>query len=247
MIWENLQWGLYLITLILAGTTAILGLFVLNKLFQNKLKDLFSNVSFFVFFFLIFGYGCFALAEICWFLIFDVFKQMPSASMPDIYWVIGSIFQLLAYVSFSAYMFKHHGQLRHAVALLIFGGVVLAGILGFIYGLNLFNAEKTVGHMFLGFFYPLMTGLILISSLSVYLFIEKIGLFQTNFLFLFLANFAFLAGDLLYTYTTSLGVYGVLGATSELLYIAAYLLCSISFFVLLMKTRSYSPAGPLKN
>ncbi|MEK6969246.1 MAG: hypothetical protein AABW48_02355 [Nanoarchaeota archaeon] len=247
MIWENLQWGLYLITLILAGTTALLGLFVLNKLFQNKLKDLFSNVSFFVFFLLIFGYSCFALGEVTWFLIFDVFKQMPSASMPDVYWVVGSVFQLLAYVSFSAYMFKHHGQLRHAVALLIFGGVVLAGVLGFIFGLNLVGAERTVGSAFLGYFYPLMTGLILIASLSVYLFIEKIGMFQTNFLFLFLANFAFLAGDLLYTYVTATGGYGVLGATSELLYIAAYLLCSLSFFILLMKTRNYSSAGPLKN
>lgn len=247
MIWENLQWSLYLITLILAGTTAILGLFVLNKLFQNKLKDLFSNVSFFVFFFLIFGYSCFALGEVCWFLIFDVFKQMPSASMPDFYWVTGSVFQLLAYVSFSAYMFKHHGQLRHAYTLLIFGGVVLAGVLGFIFGLNLFTAGTTAGNIFLGHFYPLMSSLILIASLSVYLFIEKIGLFQTNFLFLFLANFAFLSGDLLYTYITPTGVYGILGVASDLLYITAYLLCSLSFFILLMKTRNYTPSGLAKN
>lgn len=247
MIWESLQWSLYLITLILAGTTTILGLFVLNKLFQNKLKDLFSNVSFFVFFFLIFGYSCFALGEVCWFLIFDVFEQMPSASMPDFYWVTGSVFQLLAFVSFSVYMFKHHGQLRHAYALLIFGAVVLVGILGFIFGLNLVGAERTVGSTFLGYFYPLMTGLILIASLSVYLFIEKIGSFQTNFLFLFLANFAFLSGDLLYTYITATGGYGILGAASDLLYIAAYLLCSLSFFILLMKTRNYAPSGLAKN
>jgi len=64
MVFENIQGLMYMITLIFALITAVLGMISVNSLFRNKIKELFNNVSFLIFFCLIFGYVCFALAEL---------------------------------------------------------------------------------------------------------------------------------------------------------------------------------------
>lgn len=243
MVWGDLQSGLYLITLILALSTAILGLISANTLFKNKLKELFSDINFFIFFFLIFGYICFALAELCWYLLFKLLGEMPSASMPDVYWIAGSVFLLIAFVTFSAHMHKNQGSYVHVLSSIILTAVILGLVIVYVYIINAGGA--TVGNIFLGYFYPIMSSLILISSLSVFLFYKNIGLFKTNFLLLVLANLAFLGGDLLYVYITFTGGYGSAGILSDILYIAAYSLCTVSFLSLLIKTKAYNSSDTL--
>ncbi len=233
MAWESIQGTLYLITSVLAALAAVLGAVIINKLFgDNHLKELFSNTKLFIFSCLVFGYVCFALAELNWFLIFKVFGKTSSASMPDFYWVVGSFFSLIAFAAFFGHMYQRHGKPHHLGAMSIFAVIVLGSVLLFQYGLDL-TASSTAGILFLGYFYPVASSIILISSLSVYLFFEKIDRFRNTFLFIFLANFAFLSGDLAYTYITKKGIYGPVGAFSDFSYIFAYLLVSFAFLYLL--------------
>ena len=234
---ESLQQPLYLVTVLFAVLTAFLGIIIVDALYKNRSHERLDGVLVLVFSLLAFGYGCFALGEVTWYLIFDLFNQNPALSMPDFYWVVGSIFLFIAFTIFSVHMHNRHGDTNKTVILLIFSIVLLGSIGIFLSQLNITEAGNTAGKIFLGYFYPIVSSLILIASVSVYLFYEKISALRNNLLLLLLANFAFLAGDLLYTYSSIKGSYDLIGVLSDLLYIVAYLLCVISFFSLLLKLK----------
>lgn len=246
MVLENLQGVLYFITLIFALFTAVLGIISVNVLFRDKLKELFSNTFFFIFFFLIFGYVCFALAELSWYLIFDVFEQDPSVSIPDLYWIVGSFFLLIAFFTLTIHLHRNHGDSGKIISLLILAAVVLGGVVFFVNVIGLTETGKSSGHIFLGYFYPIISSLILVFSSSILFFNEKIELFNSTLSFLFLANVAFLAADLLYTLITVKETYGTAGVLSDLGYILAYLLCGLAFLALLFKARDYQNNKEIK-
>lgn len=246
MVLENIQGSLYLLTLLTAASTALFGFMLINLLFTNKLRDLFSNKNLFIFFFLVFGYACFALAELCWYLMYKVFTELPAASMPDFYWVIGSISLLIAFTTFSVHMYKLHGRKQELYYLLLFGGIVLGVIVYYISSFSSLGLSKTTGHMFLSYFYPVIDSLILISSISIYLFLEKMDTYRSNMLIFFLANIGFLFADVAYVYSSALETYGIVGILSDILYIAAYTLCSISLLSMYIKTRESRKNNPEK-
>lgn len=236
MLFDSLQRPLYFITLVIAGFAAILGIILVMHLFNHqKTKNTVNNKILFIFSFLSIGYVCFALAEITWFLIFDVFQQLPSASMPDVYWVAGSFCLLLAFVTFSVFVHAQHGQVRHGLALFLFAAMVLGGVFYFLLKMGILGGSTTLGQDFLSHFYPIMSALILIASFSVYLFSDKLDTFKNNLILFMIANAAFLLGDLLYTSYITQEVYGLGGVLSDIFYIAAYALCSGSFFSLIFK------------
>lgn len=217
------------------GIAALLGIVLLNHLLKKKNRDLFDGKVTFVFALLALGYSCFALAELSWYLLFELFNQTPMVSMPDFYWVLGSVSLLLAFVSFSIYMHKRHGEVSKSWTLLTFGVILVGIVLYYVLGIDF--SQETFGKAFLGYFYPLVSSLIVVASLSVYLFLEKISVFRSNLFLFFLANIAFLAGDLLYIDYGVSGVFGLGGVVSELSYIVAYGLCAFSFLDFLFKTQ----------
>ena len=228
-----IQESLYLTTLFVASITAILGLILVNHLI--KTKKYFDNRLVFIFSFLTFGYVCFALAELAWYLLFKVFNQAPTVSMPDFYWVMGSLSLLLGFSTFSFHTHREHGDIRTTMLLLVFGTVVLGAVLYYVLGSNIGSTE---GSVFLSYYYPIMSSLILIASLSVYLFQEKIALFHANLLLLFIANIAFLLGDLFVIDNSAVSGFGLTGILPESMYILAYILCAYSFLSMLLKTRT---------
>src|SRR3989338_7218304 len=217
MVFESAQQILYLITLIAAGFTALAGLSVVHRFTLKKTALSYSNVFVFIFALLAFGYSCFALAELTWYLIFEVFDQFPSVSMPDFYWVIGSVSLLIAFTTFSLYMFKQHKSLGKGSLFLFLGGAVFAGILYFALSGTVVDLSKGKGHLFLGYFYPIASALILVASASVYLFFEKVEHFGKFLMYLLFANLAFFIGDVLYTYYSFKSVYGITGVLSDVL------------------------------
>ena len=241
MVWETFQGPLFFILFILSGITAILGVLLVNHFFAEKNRHL-NNTVLFIFTFLAFGYSCFALAEMSWFLIFDVFEQLPSVSMPDFYWVIGSICLLIAFATFSFHMHKQHGSWSQILAQALFAVIVFGIVLIFLVNMNIGNAGESTGEIFLGYFYPIASSLILIFSGSVYFFLEKLDQYKETFFLFLIANGSFLLSDLLYVYYTANNTYGFLGFLSDSLSIVAYLLCALSFFFLLQHTRKASAA-----
>jgi hypothetical protein len=234
---EELQTPLYIITLIFSGITAVLGIYFIHLLFEKKYRSLFSGTVRFIFTALTIGYVFFALAELSWYLIFNVFNQLPSVSMPDFYWVVGDVFLLLGFITFSFYMHREHGNWSKSSFLIIFSLVVIFGVIFYLSMVDLTSVEKNSGVVFLSYYYPLVSSLILISSTNVYLFFDKIDKFKTSLLFFMIANIGFLIADLLYIYYSANNIYGLPGILSDVLYIITYLLCSGSFLFLILDVK----------
>ncbi len=234
MVVEALQGNLYLITLIFALLTAILGIIVINSLFKDKLEELFSDLKFFIFFFLITGYVLFALGELSWYLLFKVFEMPPTVSIPDLYWVSGSAVMFLSFIALSYTLYKNNGELSKLNILLILGAILAVVVTYFVSTIDL-EATKSQGNVFLGYFYPIMSTLILITSANLLFHFRNVDPYEQKLILLFYANIGFLLGDLLYIYTSSQGIYGTLGMISDLAYIGAYCLSAVTFFRLMMK------------
>ena len=204
----DLQDALYIATLLFALLTAVFGILVLNTLFRNKLKELFSDKKFFIFFLLATGYALFALGELTWYLILTVFEQTPSAGMPDFYWVTGALFMLVSFVALSKTLYRSYGQPSKILPLIIIGPLLVIAVL--LYVSTAISESVESGGVFLAYFYPLMTSLILIFSTNLLIYFKHLDRFEVNLVYLFFANIGFLGGDLLYTYWGASGLLGIL-------------------------------------
>lgn len=232
MVLESLQQPLYSLTLILALITAVLGMILLNGLFKDKMRDLFRDVTFFIFFFLIAGYILSALAELLWYLIYTVFGESAGASMPDFYWVTGSLLILISFATLAITLSRQHQDINKFPILLVIGVALVAIML--IYTSMIGLAGRGAGNLFLGYFYPISTALIVTFSMSAYFYRSRIAHFGRNLLWLFFASVAYLIADMAYVYTTVQG-YGPVGVLSDVMYIAAYGLSALSFLMMLLK------------
>ncbi len=225
---------LYLVTLLFAFLTVVFGILSLNTLFKNKLKELFSDRKFFIFFFLLLGYALFAMGELTWYLTQQVFEETPTAGMPDFYWITGALFMLVSFAALSSSLHRSYGENRKLIPLLFLGSVLIIGVL-----LYASFADGT----FLGYLYPLLTSLILIFSANLLLYYQRLDDFEIHLLYLFFANIGFLGGDLLFS---SWGSSSALGALSNIFYIFAYGLSAFAFLTLLMKFNHHSSERPLR-
>ena len=233
---ETIQSGLYLTSVFVAFLTAVIGIIALNVLFRNKLKELFTDHNFFIFFFMIFGYLLSALGELLWFLIFAVFGDVAPAGMQDVYSVAASLCILLSFVLLTVTMFKTYGESRKILPLLVAGAVLIGGVILYNSAQGVFQEAKTGGHLFLAFFYPVTTSLIVTFSAPILFFWRKMAVFGSCLLLLFIANVTFLFADVFYIYTTvhSTGMTDIL---TSLFYILAYGLSSLAFIALLLKAQ----------
>lgn len=225
---------LYLVTLIFAFLTVVLGILSLNALFKNKLKELFSDRKFFIFFFLLMGYALFAMGELTWYLTLQVFEETPAAGMPDFYWITGALFMLVSFAALSSSLHKEYGENRKFIPLLVIGSILIISVL-----LYASIADGT----FLGYLYPLLTSLILIFSANLLLYYQRLDSFEIHLLYLFFANLGFLGGDLLFSYW---GASSLLGALANIFYIFAYGLSAFAFLTLLMKFYHHSSERSLR-
>ncbi len=233
---ETIQSGLYLTGVFVAFLTAVIGIITLNVLFRNKLKDLFTDNNFFIFFFMIFGYLLSALGELLWFLTFTLFGEVAPAGMQDVYSVAASLMILLSFVLLAFTMFRTYGESKKILPLLVAGAVLIGIVLLFNSTQSIFQEAKTGGHLFLAFFYPVTTSLIVTFSAAVLFFWRKMAVFGTSLLMLFIANVAFLLADVLYIYTTVQG-FGMADILASLFYILAYGLSSLAFIALLLRAQ----------
>ncbi|MEK6939833.1 MAG: hypothetical protein AABX31_03835 [Nanoarchaeota archaeon] len=227
MVLETLD-ALYFVTLLFAFLTVVFGILSVNKLFGNKLKELFSDRKFFIFFFLLMGYALFAMGELTWYLTLQVFEKTPTVGMPDFYWITGALFMLVSFAALSSTLHKEYGETRKLVPLLVVGSLLIIGVL-----LYASVAEGT----FLGYLYPLLTSLILLFSANLLLYYRNLDSFEIHLLYLFFANIGFLGGDLLFSYW---GASSVLGALANIFYIFAYGLSAFAFLTLLLKFYHHS-------
>lgn len=227
----DIQEVLYLVTIIFASITPVLGVLLLNALFGSKLKELFSDHKFFIFFFLIFGYSLYALGEVTWFLTYRIFETTPTTGMHDAYWVTGMIIMFISLLALNKTLHREHGQ-EHKFSLRLLGGLVLVVLVG-LYLL----AIGTEG--FFEYFYVLGGAVLVASSYPLVLFFKSLPSIESNLVLLFYSNVSFLIAELIYAYITPREIYGILGMLFQILYLGAYVLSALAFFTLLVKFYSH--------
>lgn len=225
----GIQSTLEVIIVVFAFLAVFLGLWVVNALFRNKLKELFSDVQFFIFFFLVFGYSLYALGEVTWFLIFNLFGIYSAGGMPDIYWATGMVLMVVSLLALNRRLYAHYGTRRSSIPLLLFGAVLLFGVLFYV---------SVVGGGLLEYYYAAMSTLLVIASAPLFIFYRNLrdaGAFEANLVYLFFGNMGFLAAEFIYVYTVPREIYGMLGALADTLYALAYFLSALAFITMLLK------------
>lgn len=236
--WEaGFQDIIYLLTLFLAGGTAILGYRAVHHLWKQKEKLQLTKTALVAFTLITAGYILFALGELSWYLIYGFIQRLPLASVPDMYWFLGGLSLLIGFILFSSHFYKNHGQLGQGVALKFFVAAIAAGVLYYVLSLGVVK-EGTAFAVFLGYYYPIVSALVLIASTSIYLFYEKIGSgLGSSLLLLAVANLGFFLADILFTYYSFRNIYGMIGVISDLLYALAYVLLIVAFWTLGQKIK----------
>ena len=237
MAFENFQSIILFTILFLSALTAIFSFTLVHKLFKNREKMRLNNLTLITFSLIAFGYSCFAFAEMTYFIIYDIFNQTPSASMPDLYWFFGTIFLFLGFTIFSIYLYNKHSQLKKGIVLLLSAGLIMSILLYYVLTATIMTENTSPEETFLGYFYPIASSLILISSASIFLFFERLDDIEITLLYLLFANIGIFFGDILYSYYTFQGVYGAVGALSDILYAVAYGICAYALFSLTMKIK----------
>ena len=225
---------LFLVSIFFAFLTVVLGMLCVNTLFKNKLKELFSDRKFFIFFFLLMGYALFAMGELTWYLTLRVLEETPSVGMPDFYWITGALFMLISFAVLGRSLHRQYGQAQKFLLWLVLSSILVVDVL-----LYASFADST----FLGYLYPLLTSLILILSANLILYYRNLDSFEVHLLYLFFANIGFLGGDLLYSYWSTSSLLGIL---SNIFYIFAYGLSAFAFLTLLTKLYTHSAERPLR-
>ena len=234
----DIQEVLYLLTVVLASVTPVLGILLLNALFGNKIKELFSDTKFFIFFFLIFGYSLYAMGEVTWFLTFKIFDRTPTTGMQDAYWVTGMIIMFISLLALNRTLHREHGQ-EHKFSLRLMGGmalIVLAGLYLLVLG--------TEG--FFGYFYVLGGAVLVVSSYPLVLFFKSLPPVEKNLVYLFYSNVCFLLAGILWVYITPREIHVFLEILYLILYCGAYVLTVFAFSTLLIKFYLHSSGKSLQ-
>ncbi len=237
MVLEQLSDFLYLTTVSFALVTSLSGLFMLNTLFGNKIKELFTDKTFFIYFSLVIGYSLFALGELTYFLIFKVYGEVPPASMPDVYWTLGSAVLVLTFFAFAWNLHQAHREFNKLVMMTIGGIVLFGGVLFYLIQSEIDKLAVNSGHLFVSFFYPLADCLIITFGSIILLYYSKIEHFRNSLLMLFLASLGILVGDIVYILSTTGSDVDASGVIHNLFYSLSYLLAALGFITMIFSAR----------
>ena len=223
-----------LIIVILASLAAVMGIYVLNVLFKDRLKELFDDKNYFIIFFLITGYILYALGEVAFYVTEKYSQQIQPMGIADVYWAFGAILILISFSALAYISIKSNENKFRFIHLIMFVGLLLVLVSYFLFSFTL----KGEGNFF-NYFYPLIGTLIVGMSLSAVIALEKSHHFSRSILIFSLASAGILLGDIIFTYELVAGTnFSVmLGLVEDLFYCLGYGLAAVAFLNMLLKTR----------
>lgn len=215
-----------------AALAALAGLVVLEGFFRNRLKELFSDTNYFIFFFLVTGYLLYSIGEVSFYLAKVVLGDTSSLGIADVYWTGGAIFILTSFAALTVKLFRRYYDSTKIMIMLITGGALLIFVIYLLFGVTLGKEAH-----FFSYFYPIASSLIVTFALSVVLFSPQLENFGRALLFFFLASGGILLGDILFTSVAAKGIYGLTGLMADIFYLLGYSLSFIAFVALRMRMR----------
>ena len=207
----------------LAATfSAIAGIVVLEGFFRNKLKDLFDDASYLIFFFLASGYFLYGLGETLYYLTNITLSESGYFGVHDIYWLGGGILILLSFISLSITFAKRNQQPSKIMILLLIG-IVLA----FVVSIITINGSFSFSNL-----YPVVSSLIVAFALGVFFFDRHLGNLALPLKIFFFASLFILLADILYSSGTLLLTSGAQSIISDVLYCLGYVSSGVAFLTL---------------
>ena len=216
---------------ILAGISGIAGIYVLESFFRNKLKDLFDDKNYFMFFFLVLGYTLYAIGELVFYLVNYFFEEGTGViGIQDIYWSFGGIFIVISFFALLMYKSKQEGT-GFNILISFLTAVGLMAISGFI----VFRMDN---YLF-SYFYPLISSLIVALSFGLILFGKSLGDIGSSLRLFFFASLAILIADLMFSQVTALSN-GTFDLLSNIFYLIGYGLSLAAFITFKVKLHSLS-------
>ena len=202
--------------------STIVGLLTLNSLFKNKIKELFDDRNYFIFFFLTIGYVLYALGELSWFLMFTLTGGKSPKTIADVYWTAGTLAMAAAFIALAMTLYKEHRSGRKLWGVAGIGVIIFSLVLYF-----LFSGTVSGDYIF-NYYYPLASSLIVAFSSSIIFYYPQLTSLKKSLLLLFFANIAILGGDLFFAYSST-STASVAKTISDGSYIIGYVLSGLFF------------------
>jgi len=233
MVVENIGETLLLFISLSATFAAVMGIIVLGGFFHNKLKELFSDANYFVFFFLVAGYILYALGEVSFYLTKIVFGSTGVVGIQDAYWSAGAVLILLSFLALTLMVYRQNHGSRKALPHLLIGGLIIVLVLMVVFGSGARKEEY-----FFGTFYPLVSSLIVATAFSTILFSRQLGGFGRVLVLFFFASSGILLGDVFFYFATAQATYGTAALVADVCYLFGYLLSGIAFLTMRLRMHS---------
>jgi len=210
-----------LLTAVSGSLAAVIGIVVLEVFFRNKLKALFEDVNYFIFFFMVSGYILYALGEVSYYLSKKVLNDVSLVGIQDVYWTGGGVLILVSFIALAVTLFKQHGGTAKFGTMAGIGAVLVVLVLGMLFG----TGKSQPGYLF-GYLYPLISSLIVTFASSVILFYNQLGSIARPLVLFLLSSGLILIGDIFFHYTYQSG-----GLTfgADIFYCLGYFLSAAAF------------------
>lgn len=205
-----------------AGLSAVAGIYVLESFFRNKLKDLFDDTSYFIFFFLVCGYFLYALGELAFYLSDYFAEQSYAIGIYDVYWSAGGFLILISFFAL-ALMQANRSNSQSKLLYLFIIAVVLATIS--------FVLVHQQGQGLFAYFYPLISSLIVSFSLGSFFFARSLGNLARPLQLFFLASSLIFVGDLIFSSGNTQVMSGTMGVVVDVVYLGGYLISLMAFLM----------------
>lgn len=233
---EEYQNILYSLIDIFAVLTVIFAFLLLYEIIKYKEKR-YRKALVIVFLLVSIGFLFNGAAELAWSFISSILKMSPELGIPDILWIIGELLVLSGFAYFAVFMYKEYGKLKKGLTIIAIASIASASIIYYLISnfMTGQQAGKSAFEIFIGYFYPIASTLILISTLSVYLFFRELKEIGRPLILFALSRAFTFGGDTLYTYYIWNGTYGVPGVLSDGFYIIEYMLSALAFYLLLRR------------
>src|SRR3989344_8431274 len=215
---------------VFAGISAITGVIVLECFFREKLKDLFDDSNYFIFFFLVFGYVLYSLGEVSYFLGNTIFAGRTAAGIEDLYWTAGMVIIFISFFGLLLLQAKKSQQ-SYKIIYMLSIGAVLALISYLIVDSSQFN--------FFNHFYLIMSCvLVSVSSVSVF-YSKSLGAVARPLKLFLIASVIFLISQIMFELEI-INVSTTFEMSFEVLYLFGYVFSTLAFITFKSKLISLS-------
>ncbi|HLC52280.1 MAG TPA: hypothetical protein VJI98_03505 [Candidatus Nanoarchaeia archaeon] len=230
MVLESLESTLFLAVAILAALAAVMGIVVLEGFFRNKLKDLFNDVNYFIFFFIVAGYFLYALGEVSFFLTRKVFKNAGQIGIQDVYWTGGAFLIFVSFIALSLLLHREKGRAGKFFLQALVGTAIVILVSSLILGFS----QKSQDYSFVTF-YPIISALIVAASFSIILYFKELGPMAQPLAIFWMASCLILIGDILFSFGTAKSILTITDLLSDAFYLLGYGVSGIGFLALRVK------------